>query len=58
METIISLNTIQRTAVDAADAGQPADKACPWPLHSLAAHEFMTAYEARAKQLKTMEEVA
>lgn len=56
MDTIISLDTIKRAAVDAADAGQSALSACPWPLHSAAANEFKKAYDIRIKQLNTMAE--
>jgi len=56
METIISLDTIQCAAVDAADAGKPALSACPWPPHSAAANEFKAAYDQRVEQLSTMTE--
>lgn len=57
MDTIISHDAIKRSAVDAADAGQSADEACPWPQGSVAANKFKDAHDERVKQLKTMEEV-
>lgn len=55
MEPIISRADIERQAVDAADAGQGAEAACPWPASTEAAEVFRAAHQQRAEQLNLME---
>jgi hypothetical protein len=48
---ILSIDTIQRQAIRAADSGQPAD-ACPYLEGSTYADRWLAAYMARKTELR------